>query len=106
MIAQELSKLGIKTDVKFFVELIKDVKNKKWRRSIETFLGAKRFNIIVDPKYTAQVLKIVNNNPVTKGKVVISDKLEKTDIITGSAAEQLEIINPSARMYANYLLKK
>ena len=104
MIAQELSKLGIKTDVKFFVELIKDVKNKKWRRSIETFLGAKRFNIIVDPKYTAQVLKIVNNNPVTKGKVVISDKLEKTDIITGSAAEQLEIINPSARMYANYLL--
>ena len=77
---------------------------KKWRRAIETFLGGKRFNIIVDPKYTSLVLKIVNDNPAHKGKVVITDKLEDTEEVTGSAAEQLEIVNPSARMYANYLL--
>lgn len=104
LISEELKKLDIDTDVKFFVELIAEVKDKKWRKSIETFLGGKRFNIIVDPKYTAQVLKIVNDNPAHKGKVVITDKLEKTNTVIGSAAEQLEIINPSARMYANYLL--
>ncbi len=104
LISEELKKLNIQTDVKFFVELIAEVKDKKWRRSIETFLGGKRFNTIVDPKYTAQVLRIFNDNPATKGKVVIADKLENTDIVAGSAAEQLEIINPTARMYANYLL--
>ena len=104
LISEELKKLNIQTDVKFFVELIAEVKDKKWRKSIETFLGGKRFNIIVDPKYTAQVLRIVNDNTATKGKVVIADKLENTDIVVGSAAEQLEIINPTARMYANYLL--
>ncbi|MCR4720702.1 MAG: hypothetical protein K5655_03160 [Lachnospiraceae bacterium] len=104
LIIEELRKLNIRTDVKFFVELITEVKDKKWRRAIETFLGGKRFNIIVDPKYTAQVLRIVNDNPATKGKVVIADKLENAEITAGSAAEQLEIINPAARMYANYLL--
>ena len=104
LISEELKKVNIQTDVKFFVELIAEVKDKKWRKAIETFLGGKRFNIIVDPKYITQVLRIVNENPATKGKVVIADKLEKTDIEPGSAAEQLEIINPTARMYANYLL--
>ncbi|MCR5743299.1 MAG: AAA family ATPase [Lachnospiraceae bacterium] len=104
LINRELRKLNIKTDVKFFVELIVDICDKKWRRSIETFLGGKRFNIIVDPKYTSQVLNIINNNPSTKGKVIIGDKLEETDIAPGSAAEQLKIVNPTARRYANYLL--
>lgn len=104
LISEELRKANIQTDVKFFVELISEVKDKKWRKAIETFLGGKRFNIIVDPKYTAQVLRIVNDNPSTKGKVVIADKLENSDVVAGSAAEQLEIINPTARMYANYLL--
>lgn len=104
LISEGLKKLNIVTDVKFFVELISEVKDKKWRKAIETFLGDKRFNIIVDPKYTAQAMKIINDNPVHKGKVIIADKLEETDVVAGSAAEQLEIINPSARMYANYLL--
>ncbi len=104
LISEELKKLNIVTDVKFFVELISEVKDKKWRKAIETFLGDKRFNIIVDPKCTAQAMKIINDNPVHKGKVIIADKLEETDVVAGSAAEQLEIINPSARMYANYLL--
>ena len=104
LISDELKKQNIDTDVKFFVELITNVKDKKWRRAIETFLGGKRFNIIVEPKYTEQALRIINDNPATKGKVIIADRLEPTEIVIGSAAEQLEIINPTARMYANYLL--
>ncbi len=103
-IKAELGKRKIETEIKFFVELINDVKDKKWRRAIETFLGGKRFNIIVDPKLTAIVLQILNDNPALKGKVVIGDRLEETEIVPGSAAEQLEIINPTARSYANYLL--
>lgn len=102
----EMSKRGIVTDVKFFVELIADIKDKKWQKAIEAYLNTKRFDIIVEPKYAKLAMQIISENRNCRGSVIITDKLEKTDIIAGSAAEQLEIANPSARMYANYLLNR
>ncbi len=103
-VQEELRKQGIDTDVRFFVELISNITDKKWRKSIETFLGNKRFNIIVDGKYCLNVLEIINANPSMKGKVVITDKLPESDIRQDSAASLLEISNVYARRYANYLL--
>jgi len=103
-VQEELRKQGIDTDVRFFVELISNIKDKRWRKAIETFLGNKRFNIIVDGKYCLNVLEIVNANPSMKGKVVITDKLPESDIRQDSAASLLEISNVYARKYANYLL--
>lgn len=104
LIQRELKKQGISTDVRFFVELISDIKESKWRKAIETFLGNKRFNIIVDGKYCGKALEIVNANPALKSKVVITDKLPDSEIKKDSAASLLEISNVYARRYANYLL--
>lgn len=103
-IKSELKKRNIVTDVRFFVELISNISDKKWRKAVETFLGNKRFNIIVDGKYCQDVLEIINANPSIKSKVVITDKLPESDIRQDSAASLLEISNVYARRYANYLL--
>lgn len=104
LIQREFKRQGIITDVRFFVELISDIKESKWRKAIETFLGNKRFNIIVDGKYCGKALEIVNANPALKSKVVITDKLPDSEIKKDSAASLLEISNVYARRYANYLL--
>ena len=103
-IAEELKKSGINTEVKYLVEWIAEVKDKRWRKAIETFLGNKRFHLIIDPQFCKKALQIVNDHPAYKGKVVISDKLEDVEITPGSAAAQLVIMNPTARKYASYLL--
>lgn len=104
LIQREFKRQGIITDVRFFVELISDIKESKWRKAIETFLGNKRFNIIVDGKYCGKALEIINANPALKSKVVITDKLPDSEIKKDSAASLLEISNVYARRYANYLL--
>lgn len=100
----ELLKEGIHTDIRFFVELVSGIKDKRWRRAIETFLGGKRFNMIVEPKYCRKAMEILNNSPSLKSKLVVTDKLTTNAVVSGSAAEQLEIANAHARAYANYLL--
>ena len=51
LIQGELKKQGIHTDVRIFAELVQEVKDAQWRAAIETFLGRKRFHIIVDGTY-------------------------------------------------------
>ena len=103
IIKSELAKLNIQTDVRLFAELVQHV-DKDWQLAIETFLGKKRFDIIVDGQYCEQVMEIVHKHQLRDIKVVITDKLPETDIIQGSAAAMLDIPNEYGRRYANYLL--
>lgn len=103
IIKLELAKQNIQTDVRLFAELVQHV-DKDWQLAIETFLGKKRFDIIVDGKYCEQVMKIVHEHQLRDIKVVITDKLPETEIIQGSAATMLDIPNEYGRRYANYLL--
>ncbi len=105
-IAGELKKAGIETDVYLFAELVKDLKDSSWRRAIETFLGNKRFNIIVEPKYVGEALRILDEKNLYKARVVMTDRLPVSldAAAEGSAAGQLVISNAAARRYANYLL--
>lgn len=103
IIKLDLEKQGIYTDVRLFAELVQSVDN-DWQLAIETFLGKKRFDIIVDGKYCEQVMEIVHNHKLRDIKVVITDKLPKTNIMSESAATMLDIPNEEGRRYANYLL--
>ena len=103
VIKSELAKRNIQTDVRLLAELVQHV-DKDWQLAIETFLGRKRFDIVVDGKYCEQVMEIVHDHQMRDIKVVITDKLPETDIIPGSAAEMLDIPNEDGRRYANYLL--
>jgi len=103
IIKSELAKQNIQTDVRLFAELVQHV-NKDWQLAIETFLGKKRFDIVVDGKYCERVMEIVHKHQLRDIKVVITDKLPETNVIQGSAAVMLDIPNEYGRRYANYLL--
>lgn len=104
MIAEGLRRQGINTEVHIFAELVQEITDPAWRRAIETFLGRKRFFIIVDGKYCRKAMEVLQNQKIYSGNVVITDKLPETEITKGSAAQILKIPNIYARRYANYLL--
>lgn len=104
LIAEELKKRGIRTEVRTFAELVQDIRDEDWRMAIETFLGNKRHHIVVDGKYCHQALEILHEHQIQTATIVLTDKLPDTEIAAGSAAEQLVIPNIYARRYANYLL--
>lgn len=106
VIKEELAKKGIVTDVRLFAELVQKIKDVSWRKAIETFLGRKRFYIIVDGQYCHEAMKILQEKRLYAANVVITDKLPDSEIMRGSAAEQLLIPNVYARRYANYLLNR
>lgn len=104
IIQNEFNKRGIKCQVRLFAELVESLNDESWRKSIETFLWNKRFNIIVDDDYCHEALKILNEKNIYKTSVILTDKIPETEIEEKSAASVLNITNKGARRYANYLL--
>ena len=104
IITEEFKKRGIAVDVRIFAELVQTIKDISWRKAIETFLGRKRFYIIVDGQYCHEAMRILQEKKLYAVNVVITDKLPDSEVTKGSAAEQLVIPNIYARRYANYLL--
>lgn len=104
ILKSEFEKRGIQSQVRFFAELVESFTDEKWRPAIETFLGRKRFFIIVDDEYCSAALSILREKKLFKTNVVLSDKIPESPITENSAASVLSIKNKSARKYANYLL--
>ena len=103
-IRRRLREQGIDTEVRTVAELVQGIRTPGWRAAIETFLGWKRFHIIVDGAYCRQAIQILQDEKIYDAKVVLTDKLPKTEVEKGSAAEQLEVAHVYARRYLNYLL--
>lgn len=103
IIKNELESMNIKTDVRLLAELVQFV-DKDWQLAVETFLGKKRFDIVVEGKYCEKVMQIVHKHQLRDVKVVITDKLPNVEIKAESAATLLDIPNEYGRKYANYLL--
>ncbi len=103
-IQKELETQGAHTEVKIFAELVQEILDVKWRGAIETFLGRKRFYIIVEGKFCHQAMEILQRKKLFAANIVLSDKLPDTSPAPGSGAEILKIPNIYARRYANYLL--
>ncbi len=104
IIQGEFDRLGIKCQVRLFAELVESLADEGWRKSIETFLRDKRFNIIVDDNCCHKALEILNEKNIYKTSVVLTDRIPETEIEEKSAASVLNIMNKGARRYANYLL--
>ena len=104
IIQNEFNKRGIKCQVRLFAELVESLNDESWRKSIETFLGNKRYNIIVDDKYCHDALTILSERNIYQTSVVLTDKIPETEVESDSAASVLNITNKGARRYANYLL--
>lgn len=102
-IKRELEKLNIQTEVRLFAELVRSV-DRKWQPAIETFLGKRRFDLVVDGKYCGKVMEIAHRLQLRDIKVIITDQLPQVAIVENSAASMLEIPNEYGRRYANYIL--
>ena len=104
VIKDAFAKKGINAEVRMFAELVQDLKDTSWRQAIETFLGRKRYYLIVDGKYCLEAMRVLQEKKLHAATVVITDKLPDSEVVKGSAAEQLVIPNVDARRYVNYLL--
>ena len=104
ILQQELSRIHRGAQVRFFAELVQAVRDPSWRKAVETFLGRKRFFLIVDDAYVSDALQILHDRKLRDTSLVMTDKLPETEVRQGSAAEILDIPSKAARRYANYLL--
>ena len=104
VIKDAFAKKGINAEVRMFAELVQDLKDTSWRQAIETFLGRKRYYLIVDRNTVWKQCVFCRKRSCMRQRFVITDKLPDSDVVKGSAAEQLVIPNVDARRYANYLL--
>lgn len=104
IIKTEFEKRGIQSQVRFFAELVESFTDEKWRPAIETFLGRKRYFIIVDDEYCSIALNVLREKKLFSTNIVLSDKLPESETAENSAASVLNIKNKAARKYANYLL--
>ena len=104
LICQELKNQGIDTEVFIFAELVQEILDPEWRKAVETFLGRKRFYLIIDGKYCGKAMKVLKEKKLYSANLVLTDKLPETEVKRGSAAEVLKIPNVYARRYANSLL--
>ncbi len=104
MLETELTRQGLQADVRIFAELVEEVTQAEWRTAVETFLGRKRFYLIVDGSCCHKAMEILRKKAVHGVNVVLTDRLPDTPVTPGSAAEILKIPNLYARRYANYLL--
>ena len=104
LIGEEFRRRGIRSEVRIFAELVQEVTDEAWRAAVETFLGRKRYHIIVDGPCCHQAMEILKQKALHEVHVVITDKLPDTQAAPGSAAELLTVPNLYARRYANYLL--
>ena len=108
ILIEEFKKNGIQVgrdvEVRFLAELVSEVKDLRWQKAVETFLGNKRFYIIVDSKYAYEAMKILRNKKIYNATVAMTNKLPDSDVTPGSAASLLVVPNLDARKYINYLL--
>ncbi len=104
ILESELRRKGINTQVRFLAELVSEIKDESWHQAIETFLGRKRFYLVVEPSYVRSAMQILHDRKLYHGNLIMTDKLAESETEPDSAAEQLVTANPWARKYLNYLL--
>ena len=52
----------------------------EWRRAVETFLGRKRFYLIVDGAYCGKAMRVLKEKKLYSANVVLTDKLPESEV--------------------------
>lgn len=99
-----------KIEVKPLCEYL-EITDESWRNAIEGYLNTQRFDIIIEPEYFVQALKIYEQYKNSQGifgvGIVDVAKLEKyQDEADDSLAKYVTSINSYAKNYANMLLNR
>ena len=105
-INREFAKRKIQSDAKFACEYVIRVTDEAWRDAIESFLGARRYTILVDPKYYDIADDVLNRSQYKYAHLFNTKLLMKKEIEAekDSAVHFLQIKNPVAKKYFDFQL--
>jgi energy-coupling factor transporter ATP-binding protein EcfA2 len=107
-IEKEFIKLGIKSEVRIFSDLL-EISDIKWQNAIEGYLNTQRFYLIVEPQYHKIALDVydrIKNEVHTVGLVNTGKIDTQKQANLNSLAYLIKSENRYARAYAVYLLNK
>lgn len=102
----ELKKQGIPGEAKFACEYVSGLKDERWRNAIESFLGQRRYTILVEPEYYDTAFAVFRKSK-NKGAHLFNTKLLMKRAVReeeGSAAALLDVQGAMARKYFAFLL--
>ena len=97
---------GLRAEAKFACEYVSGLKNEEWRNTLEAFLGARRYTILVDPEHYDLAFSVFAAS-ANRGAHLFNTKLlmKKTfSVDEKSAVHLLNIQGQVAKKYFEYLL--
>ncbi len=104
-INRAFKKRSIGAEARFACEYVSEIKDEEWRYAIETFLGRRRYTVLVPPEYY-DIADDVMNRLKSEAHLFNTKLLMKREITVadGSVRELLEVKNPVAGRYFDYFL--
>lgn len=102
----EFRKKGIHAEAKFAYEYVQGLTDEEWRPALETFLGQRRYTILVDPDGYDTAFGVFIRS-ANRGAHLFNTKLlmqENVSELQQSASTLLVIQNPVAKKYFAYFL--
>lgn len=98
---------GIQSEAKFACEYVKTLIDEDWRDAIESFLGQRRYTILVEPEYYTIADDVLNRTRnkyarLFNTKLLMNKRMRIPE--ENSVVHYLEIINPVAKRYFDYQL--
>ena len=95
---------GIDIKPRTLAELVEEFTDPVWQKSVEAYLGDRRFHIIVPGKYSDEAYAVIRRERIFRVTIPYTDRIREIDDRIGTAAGLLVIANPEARAYADYML--
>lgn len=105
-INREFQRRKLHTEAKFACEYVLNVTDEKWRDAVESFLGRRRYTILVEPQYYDIADEILNQSKYKYAHLFNTRLLMEKEISPeeDSVGKFLEIKNAVARKYFDYQL--
>jgi len=105
-INKELSKRHISSEAKFACEYVIALKDEGWRDAIESYLGKRRYTILVDPEYHDIADDVLNASPHRYAHLFNTKLLMKKELTPeeDSVVRYIEVKNSVAKQYFEYQL--
>ncbi|MDD3137939.1 MAG: SbcC/MukB-like Walker B domain-containing protein [Lachnospiraceae bacterium] len=105
-INKEFVKRHINSEAKFACEYVIALKDEDWRNSIESYLGKRRYTILVEPAYYDFADDVLNSSSHRFAHLFNTKLLMKKELTPeeDSVVRFIEVKNPVAKQYFEYQL--
>ncbi|QSX05587.1 hypothetical protein JYG23_13050 [Sedimentibacter sp. zth1] len=105
-INKEFEKRGIKSEAYFACEYVIGLTDESWRDAIESYLGRRRYTILVEPEYYNIADDVLNGSKNKYAHLFNTKLLMKKEVTPkeDSIVHFIEVKNPVAKQYFDYQL--